>query len=77
MTPAQFHALRQLMGWHKGAPIAGACALVLVEGLTQAEAARLMGTTRQGVNRAMARVQQVREAAAILTAQAPLESAPL
>ncbi|GEM_PF-4400665 len=72
MTAEQYQALHRLMGWHKGAPIAGACALVLVEGMTQAEAARLMGTTRQGVNRALARVQQVRQAAAVLVGSTPL-----
>lgn len=72
MTPEQFQALHRLMGWHKDAPIAGACRAVLIDGKTQAEAARLMGTTRQGVNRAMARVQQVREAAATLAGSGPL-----
>ncbi len=71
MTPAQFTALASLMGWHKGSPIASACALVLVDGLTQAEAARTTGTQRQNVNRSLAKVEQVRSAAQALAATSP------
>lgn len=68
MTPEQFQALHRLMGWHKGSKTAGACALVLVEGLKQAEAARLMGVSRSNVSASLAKAHQVQEAARVLVA---------
>lgn len=63
MTAEQFEALRQLMGWHKSSPMADACRLVLVQGMSQAQAARETGALAQHVNRSLARVRQVRSAA--------------
>lgn len=71
MTPAQFAALHQLMGWHQGSAVAAACRLVLVEGLTHAAAAKATGVARPNVTASLRKVRQVQDAARALTALAP------
>lgn len=66
MTPAQFSALRQLMGWHQGSAVADACRLVLVDGLTHAAAAQATGVARPNVTASLRKVRQVQEAAQVL-----------
>lgn len=71
MTPAQFQALRQLMGWHPGSAVADACRLVLVEGLTHTAAAAATGVARPNVTASLRKVRQVQEAVQVLAALTP------
>lgn len=66
MTPAQFSALHQLMGWHQGSAVADACRLVLVDGLTHAAAASATGVARPNVTASLRKVRKVQEAAQVL-----------
>ena len=56
MTPAQFHALAQLLRLRIG-PAQDAASMVLVEGASQADAARTTGLTPQAVNNAVKRAR--------------------
>lgn len=71
MTPSQFAALASLTRWPADGPVINAMRLVLVEGHTQAEAARLTGALPAAISRAMRRARQVREAAQVLAALTP------
>jgi DNA-directed RNA polymerase specialized sigma24 family protein len=65
MTPEQFSALAALMGLASGKS-AVAARLVLVEGLSSAEAARRVGITTQGANQAVQRCRRVVELARVV-----------
>ena len=56
MTPEQFAALAQLLRLRTG-PAQDAARMVLVEGISQADAARATGLTQQAVHNAVKRVQ--------------------
>lgn len=56
MTTAQFNALAQLLRVRNG-PARAAASLVLVDGLTQAAAARQTGLSASGVGNAIARLK--------------------
>lgn len=58
MTPDQFSALSTLMGLRSG-PAQDAARLVLVDGLTKAEAARQAGCAPQSADQAVRRCQRV------------------
>ena len=57
MTAAQFNALAQLLRVRDGLSRAAAL-LVLVDGLTQADAARLTGLSPSGVGKVVARMRR-------------------
>lgn len=72
MTPEQFDALGVLLGSHTISPVNQALRLVLVDGLTQLEAASRMGVTHQAVGQKLARAREVYAAAQVLaTAEMP------
>lgn len=58
MTPAQFDALAQLLRLLPGSTSRELARLVLVDGLTQAEAATRLGATPQAVHNAVQRVRE-------------------
>lgn len=62
MTPDQFTALSTLMGLRAG-PAQDAARLVLVDGLTKAEAARQAGCAPQSADQAVRRCRRVIELA--------------
>ena len=62
MTPDQFTALATLMGLRAG-PAQDAARLVLVDGLSKAEAARQAGCAPQSADQAVQRCQRVIELA--------------
>ncbi len=65
MTSEQFDALAVLMG-QPDSKSAAAARLVLVEGLSSAEAARRVGITTQGANQAVQRCRRVIELAKVV-----------
>ena len=65
MTSEQFSALAALMGLASGKS-AAAARLVLVEGLSSAEAARRVGITTQGANQAVQRCRRVVDLARVV-----------
>ena len=65
MTLSQFEALARLAGLEAGSRSREAARLVLVEGLTQAEAARQAGITRVVSGRAVKRCQEALELARV------------
>lgn len=69
MTPEQFSALATLMG-QPDSKSAAAARLVLVEGLSSAEAARRVGITTQGANQAVQRCRRVIELARVVCGDA-------
>lgn len=71
MTPEQFSALASLTRWPADGPVIHAMRLVLVDGHTQAEAARITGALPAAISRAMRRARQVRESAQVLAALIP------
>lgn len=58
LTDQQFDALARLIRMQRDQPSAQAARLVLVEGMTGAEAARRLGVTPQTVSGAVVRVQR-------------------
>lgn len=58
ITDEQFDAIAQLIRMQRDQPSAQAARLVLVEGMTGAEAARRLGVTPQTVSGAVVRVQR-------------------
>ena len=65
MTSEQFDALAVLMG-QPDSKSAAAARLVLVEGLSSADAARRVGITTQGANQAVQRCRRVLELARVV-----------
>ena len=65
MTSEQFSALAALMG-QPASKSAAAARLVLVEGLSSAEAARRVGITTQGANQAVQRCRRVIDLARVV-----------
>lgn len=59
------------MGWHQGSPVADACRLVLVQGMTHTAAAAATGVARPNVSASLRKARQVREAAQVLAALTP------
>lgn len=66
MTPAQFTALASLAGM-LDSPSRRAAELVLVNGLTQAQAAVLAGISVQGVSQALQRIKRAQRLIAAAT----------
>lgn len=66
MTPEQFNALAQLMRLRKS-PSCEALRLVLVEGLSQSEAAASNGIPRTNVTRQVTSARRTLELARVLT----------
>lgn len=58
MTPTQFDALAQLLRLLPGSASRELARLVLVDGLTQAEAATRLGATQQAAYNAVQRVRE-------------------
>ena len=72
LTAEQFSAMAALMG-QPASKSAAAARLVLVEGLSSAEAARRVGITTQGANQAVQRCRRVIELARVVTGSMPTE----
>jgi DNA-directed RNA polymerase specialized sigma24 family protein len=68
MTPEQFAALAQLTHM-RGGPAQESTRLVLVDGITQAEAGRRTGLTDQGVSNAVTRARKAMTLAQIAAHQ--------
>lgn len=68
MTPAQFAALCQLLRVRAG-PSRTAASLVLVDGLSQADAARQTGLTPSGVGKVVGRLKRGLELACLASGQ--------
>ena len=76
MTPSQFDALARLAGLDEASRSREAARLVLVEGLTQAEAARQTGITRVVSGRAVKRCLEALELARVAVGQPAAASKP-
>ncbi len=66
MAPDQFQALAQLLRLRTG-PAQDAARMVLVDGVSQADAARATGLTPQAVHNSVKRVQTGRDLALAVT----------
>ena len=72
LTTEQLSDMAALMG-QPASKSAAAARLVLVEGLSSAEAARRVGITTQGANQAVQRCRRVIELARVVTGSMPTE----
>lgn len=66
MTSVQFAALADLLGLHAGSASAEALRLVLCDGVSQTEAARITGASRPSLTRLIGSARRKADAAATL-----------
>lgn len=76
MTPTQFNALAQLLRMQPASATREAARLVLVEGVTGAEAARRLGITPGAVSQALAGCRKGLELARVAVGQPAAASKP-